>query len=81
LENLPRSCDALRPYLVFHTGISKPPKSSAEPPDQLCRLQVGLSAGVRLARHRARYLKVIRSVRLRVEALFFKGSFSAFELC
>jgi hypothetical protein len=27
-----------------------------------------------------RYLKVIRSVRLRVEALFFKGSFVAFEL-
>jgi hypothetical protein len=27
-----------------------------------------------------RYLKVIRSVRLRVEALTFKGSFSAFEL-
>jgi hypothetical protein len=51
------------------------------PADQRCRLQTGLSSGVRSARHRARYLKVIRSVRLRVEALFFKGSFSAFELC
>ena len=28
-----------------------------------------------------RYLKVIRSVRLRVEALSFKGSFAAFSLC
>jgi hypothetical protein len=27
-----------------------------------------------------RYLKVIRSVRLSVEARFFKGSFAAFEL-
>ena len=29
---------------------------------------------------RRRYLKMIKSVRLRVEALFFKGSFAAFEL-
>jgi hypothetical protein len=28
-----------------------------------------------------RYLKVIKSVRLRVEAPFFNGSFVAFELC
>jgi hypothetical protein len=28
-----------------------------------------------------RYLKVIRSVRLSVEALFFKASFAAFSLC
>jgi hypothetical protein len=30
---------------------------------------------------RFRYLKVIKSVRLRVEAPFFNGSFVAFELC
>jgi hypothetical protein len=30
---------------------------------------------------RVGYLNVIRSVRLRVEAPFFKGSFVAFELC
>jgi hypothetical protein len=28
-----------------------------------------------------RYLKAIRSVRLSVEALSFRGSFAAFELC
>jgi|HubBroStandDraft_6_1064221.scaffolds.fasta_scaffold84506_3 hypothetical protein len=52
------------------------------PADQRCRLQTGLSSGARSATtRRVCYLKVIRSVRLRVEALFFKGSFSAFELC
>ena len=30
---------------------------------------------------RFRYLKAIRSVRLSVEALSFKGSFAAFSLC
>ena len=35
----------------------------------------------RRPRLRGRYLKAIRSVRLSVAALFFKGSFVAFELC
>ena len=42
------------------------------------RLPFGATKGTRLVQFR--YLKVIKSVRLRVEAPVFKGSFAAFEL-